>query len=247
MELQSRKDLIKYFAEMLVVVLGILIAFQVEELRQERQETRDLEAALVRLSEETKENQQQCERIGRLYPFITSSVQHVFMSLDAGEILNDDIRKFENGLKASKWLPAFPWSTTVPGELIATGLLKELEDSELRDLIAQVPGRTEYVKLMLTFGREAILQLAIESNSYLNLSYDGPTIDSDDIQGLANPIQDNLTVDYDFEILIANTRLKNLFYDVVDAQYDVYGLYQQQCENFDRIQVRLVQGLEKTK
>ncbi len=232
---------------MLVVVVGILIAFQVEELRQERQETRDLGAALVRLSEETKENQNQCERIRRLYPLITNSVQHVFMSLDAGEILNDDIRRFEIGLKASKWLPAYPLSTTVPDELIATGLLKELEDPELRDLIAQVPGRTENVNMILTFGREAILQLAIESNAHLNLSYNGPPITSNDIQGLTNPIQDNLTVDYDFEMLAANTNLKNLFYDVVDAQYDVYGLYQEQCESFDSIQKHLQQGLETAK
>ena len=31
MQLLSKKDLVKYFAEMVVVVLGILIAFQVEE------------------------------------------------------------------------------------------------------------------------------------------------------------------------------------------------------------------------
>jgi len=34
MQLLSKKDLVKYFAEMVVVVLGILIAFQVEEWRQ---------------------------------------------------------------------------------------------------------------------------------------------------------------------------------------------------------------------
>ena len=49
------------------------------------------------------------------------------------------------------------------------------------------------------------------------------------------------------EMIVAKPNLKNLFYDVVDAQYDVYGLYQEQCESFDSIQKRLAQSLEKTK
>jgi hypothetical protein len=136
-------------------------------------------------------------------------------------------------------LPAFPWSTSVPDELIATGLLKELEDPELRDLIAQLPASDKYVELMLTFAREAISQLTIVSNAHVNLSYNGPPVTADDVHGLTNPIQDNVAINYDFEKLAANTILKNHFFDVVEAQYDVYGIYEEQCERFDQVQERL--------
>ena len=56
MPLLSKKDLVKYFAEMLVVVFGILIAFQVDEWRQDVREQREIDAALVRLKEETASN-----------------------------------------------------------------------------------------------------------------------------------------------------------------------------------------------
>ena len=41
----------KCFAEMVVVVLGILIAFQVEEWREDLREQREIDAALVRLKD----------------------------------------------------------------------------------------------------------------------------------------------------------------------------------------------------
>lgn len=170
---------------------------------------------------------------------IASSSQPVFMSLDAGKILQDDVSRFEIGLKALKWLPAYPWSTTVPEELSATGLLKEPEGAELRELLAQLAASAPHVELVLTFGREAISQQSIVSNVHVNLSYDGPPITADEIHGLTNPVQGNVSVHYDYKKFAANTILKNHFFVVVEAQYDVYGLYEEQCERFDRIQERL--------
>ena len=78
----------------------------------------------------------------------------------------------------------------------------------------------------------------------MNLSYDGPPITSDDIRGLSNPIQDNLTITYDFDKLAANMNLKNLIYDIAETQLDVFGLYQRQCENLEKIQERLQHNLD---
>jgi hypothetical protein len=52
----TREKLATYGIEVLVVVFGILIAFQVEEWREDRQRSRDLDAALIRLAEETAAN-----------------------------------------------------------------------------------------------------------------------------------------------------------------------------------------------
>ena len=60
MPLLSRQDFVKYLAEILVVVLGILIAFQVEGWRERRQLETDLELAIDRLADETQQNIVSC-------------------------------------------------------------------------------------------------------------------------------------------------------------------------------------------
>ena len=49
--------------EILVIVIGILLAFQVEEWRENRAEQRDLQAALERLAQETDRNLDLCKYV----------------------------------------------------------------------------------------------------------------------------------------------------------------------------------------
>ena len=63
MAILTKEKLATYGIELLVVVFGILIAFQVEEWREDRQRSRDLDAALIRLAEETAANIQNCEKV----------------------------------------------------------------------------------------------------------------------------------------------------------------------------------------
>jgi hypothetical protein len=62
MAILTREKLATFGIEVVVVVFGILIAFQVEELREDRQRSRDRDAALIRLAEETAANLQHCEK-----------------------------------------------------------------------------------------------------------------------------------------------------------------------------------------
>ena len=57
----SKKQLRVYLAELAIIVFGILIAFQVEEWRDERRNEQDMQASLQRLAEEIKQNLAICE------------------------------------------------------------------------------------------------------------------------------------------------------------------------------------------
>ena len=61
MPLFKKKQMSLLAAEFVVVVLGILIAFQVEEWREGRQEAEEIRASLLRLAEETTANIALCE------------------------------------------------------------------------------------------------------------------------------------------------------------------------------------------
>ena len=124
MQLLSKKDLVKYFAEMVVVVLGILIAFQVEEWRQNAREQREINSALVRLKDETKVNLRFCEAAVPASVRQVRMTQVVMDSLQAGHLLESDRSQFEAGLVKLGWLAYPPYQSTVAEEMISTGLLK---------------------------------------------------------------------------------------------------------------------------
>ncbi|MBU2677591.1 MAG: hypothetical protein KJP16_10930, partial [Gammaproteobacteria bacterium] len=63
MAILTKEKLANYGIEVLVVVFGILIAFQVDEWREDRQRSRDVDAALIRMAEETAANLRHCELV----------------------------------------------------------------------------------------------------------------------------------------------------------------------------------------
>jgi hypothetical protein len=143
-----------------VVVLGILIAFQVEEWREERQEAEEIRASLLRLAEEITANIALCEwqipnAAGR-----TRTMEHVFLVLDRGTLPDKDREMFERGLLGASSLPPFEMLTTAVDELISTGLLKEVSDQELRRLITTIYQMQNSAEASYQSRRESIRDLS---------------------------------------------------------------------------------------
>ena len=86
MGLFSRKDLAGYSIEIVVVALGILIAFQVEEWRESRQIQEDLNLAMVRLVDETQQNTSFCGAFIKRRAKALDAVETVLLSLQQGEL-----------------------------------------------------------------------------------------------------------------------------------------------------------------
>jgi hypothetical protein len=105
------------------VVFGILIAFQVEEWREDRQRSRDLDAALIRLADETAANLRVCELVLPLYADHARWVLAVVRTLNDGQLSNADIESFDAGLIRVGYVTGAPYSdhssevSTRPGSL----------------------------------------------------------------------------------------------------------------------------------
>ena len=93
----SRQKLNLFVVEIIVVVVGILIAFQIDGWRENRQVQQDLESAMIRVARETDANIWWCTRAERWQTDDANAVQHVLMSLIAGQILDDNVEKFDRG------------------------------------------------------------------------------------------------------------------------------------------------------
>ena len=239
MSIFNKQQLSIFAGELVVVVLGILIAFQVEEWGEKRQADRALNAALARLHEEAKSNLDYCANWMPRRQDVGSGVEQVYLSLSRSELRAEEIPQFEKGLVAVSMLPTFNLQLTVVDEMISTGLLKDLEDDELRQAVADIHQAQRTADASYMTRRESVRELAEVLRDYIDVELlEGPTIMSRE-RKLTNSLELETRVVYDFDELAASRRIRNLFFEALDSHADQFGSIERLCALAGRIDARL--------
>jgi hypothetical protein len=240
MAILTREKLATYGLEVLVVVVGILIAFQVDEWREDRQRSRDRDAALNRLIEETASNLRICELVVSVNANHARNVLTVVRALNEGRLSQADIESFEAGLIKVGYVTGGPYSATVAEEMIATGLLKELESAELRSRVAELPVWIEGARSW-DVDNGSLRAAVNEVAKAVDFEYHGELPAVAENKGPDTGFEDALSVDYVFEELIANRTLKNAFIDAADTHLDMWRNHKEVCRKFEEIQSSLTE------
>jgi len=237
----TREKLAAYGIELLVVVFGILIAFQVEEWREDRQRSRDRDAALIRLAEETAANLRACELVVPILANHARSVVAVVRALNDGHLSDANIDRFDAGLIRVGYVTGTPYSETVAEEMIATGLLKDLENAELRNRVAALPVRIEGARSWNTDPLGALRAAVTEVAKAVDFKYHGALPEPREIDVPDTSFEDGISVDYVLEDLIANQTLKNVFIEAADTHLDMWRNHRDVCRKFEEIQSSLTE------
>lgn len=211
--------------ELLVVVLGILIAFRVDEWKDHRAEQREIAASLTRLAGDFVANQQACNSLTDDILLTRDAVWHVYSSLQAGRILGDDADLFEQGLINADFIPQIPISVPAYEEMIATGRLRSLEDAALAGELARLRSEIEMVRLQIPHYRLVPSELAAELRSLADFRY------------AESP--DEPRVSYDFAALVGSRKIRNLYFEAVDSHGDLAFHVTRVCDLVRRIDARL--------
>ncbi len=245
MPLLSKKDLVKYFAEMLVVVLGILIAFQVDQWRDGLQVERDRHAVLLRLKEETQSNLRECERSVPFRAGLARKVQLILESLQSGNLREIEIGDFDYGLTHIGFLPRNPYLSTVAAEMIATGLLKELDNADLQTSITSAQVQIDVFRQTIETQSRFLQPVVDELARVVVYSYAG-TSDLDELRTVAGGVfEGGIEVTYDFASLANNRYLRNLLFEATDGHIDLYVMDYYICATVEEIDRHLTeQGIE---
>lgn len=246
MLLLSKQDLIKYVAEVCVVVLGILIAFQVDEWRDGLQTERDRYAVLARLKEETQSNLTECELSVPFRARLAGSVQLALESVQSGSLRQADIGEFEYGLTHIAFLPRNPYLSSVAQEMIATGLLKELDNTALKASITRTQVQIETFREAVAAQGLFLQSTVDELARAVEYSYAGTT-DLDELRnfGALGEFEDGVEVSYDLALLAENLYLRNLLIEATDGHIDLYVMDYQICATFNEIDAQLAKlGIE---
>lgn len=239
MAILTKEKLATYGIELLVVVFGILIAFQVDEWREDRQRSRDRDAALVRLADETAANLRACELVVPVNAEHAQGVLAVVRALNAGYLSDADRASFDAGLIRVGYVTGTPYSETVAEEMIATGLLKDLENAELRNRVAALPVFIEGARSWEYDPRGSLQAAVAEVAKAVDFEHHGELTSPDDSDGPATGFEEGISVDYVFEELVANRTLKNVFIEAADTHLDMWRNHRGICRRFEEIQSSL--------
>jgi hypothetical protein len=239
MAILTKEKVATYGIEVLVVVFGILIAFQVEEWREGRQQSRDLDAALIRLAEETAANLRNCEKVIPVLADHGQSVLTVVRVLNDGHLRDADIELFDAGLIRVGYVTGAPYSETVAEEMIATGLLKNLGNAELRNRVAELAVWIEGARSWELDSRGSLRAAIAEVAKAVDFEHHGNLPVSENGDGPATGFEDGISVNYVLEELVANRTLKNVFIEAADTHFDMRRNHRQVCGKFEEIQSSL--------
>ena len=126
--------------------------------------------------------------------------------------------------------------------MIATGLLKDLENAELRNRIAELPVSIEGAQSWDRDSRGSLQAAVAEVAKVVDFEYHGKLLAPEDSDGPATGFEDGIRVNYVLEELVANRTLKNAFIEAADTHLDMWRIHRDLCLRFEEIQSSLIKS-----
>lgn len=216
------------FLELMVLVVGLYLAFQLDRWNEERRESRETAQIIERLKSDTRKN---LDMFGEFIPMMETNlanVRLVFRTLERGRLDEADRPAFDAGLVYMDVVPSFTVVFAAYNELIATGRLRELDDVELIELLAELKGEYDAAQAVAGYWRSGILGVSDRLDDRVAFYYTDENMN-----------QDGMGVRYDFEELVADRNLRNKIFDAVDIHGDWLRLHTRMYVLVQQIDARL--------
>jgi len=140
---QTEKYILYAVGEILLVVIGILLALQINNWNQNRKDRIQEQYYLENLQEEFNTN---LEQLDDLVEFHKAQLQnaHLVLNVLTGDTIVNDIEGLHTSLVHVGWAPNRNITKDVWTELISSGNVGLIENNELRESISGFHSSTEY-------------------------------------------------------------------------------------------------------
>lgn len=204
------------FFELVIVFIGLLAALQVDEYKDRRAFEAAQQRYLERMHDDLVNYLEKTESTVQFMEQTREAVEHVWASIEAGEIVGEDTEKFEHGLIYIGHLPSNPLPRGAYDEMVASGMFSALESNQLQRAISQLYSTHDFVETNFAWWRDTFLHTERYIHKLVQF-YDGEgeTILMTDT--LAEP---NRRVAYDFEKLVNDVKFRNGIYWGRDVRSD---------------------------
>jgi hypothetical protein len=228
------------FFELVIVFIGLLAALQVDDYRDRRAfevaQTRYLE----RLRDDLAAYLGQTESTVEFLNDTRDAVDHIWASIEAGEIIDGNIEQFEHGLIYMGHLPSNPLPRGAYDEMVASGMFSALQSNELQRAISQLFSTHDFVETNFSWWRDSFLHTERYVFGLLQFSYgEGEAVLMNDT--LAEPKRH---VSFDFDQLAGDMKFRNGIYWARDVRSDWVEWVTELRTQSEQVRRLLVDALE---
>ena len=186
-----------------------MLALAADRWNQDRLDRIETDRIVERLVSDTKRNLAMFE--GTL-PDMRRGLEDVgafFRALDAGSMDGEDPAQIERAILYVDVVPSYPLVFAAYDELVATGRLRQLDDTELIDLLGNQRAEYEAAQAVVGYWRDSIRGVNDALDRYVDFYYTTAQMNE---QGMG--------VRFDFDELAGDRDLKNKVFDAVDIHGD---------------------------
>jgi len=220
--------------ELIVVVLGIFIGFQVDRWYEEQRERKTEAVYLERMLFDVQAMLDDAELAGQFGQDRLDSMIHVYQSLQAGEIIDRDIEMFEYGLGAVAFLPSLSKVDTTYLEMLQNGSFASLGNVELKRTIVELYQSYEMMAQQLPYYRG--FASSFEALLIKMVDFSWAPFDKGELP--ENFSDHPSSVQFDFTGLVSDREVRNGFYQMVDTHNDWVEMHKRivaQLEKADQL------------
>jgi hypothetical protein len=214
--------------EVMVVVLGVLLALAADRWNQDRLDAIETARIVVRLKSDTARNLAMFERELPAMESGLRDVESLYRALKAGTTANEDLAQIEAALTRIDVVPSYPLVFAAYDELVATGRLRQLDDPALVDLLGNQRAQYQAAQAVVGYWRDLIQGPRNALDRHVDYFY---TTD--------RPSEAGMGVRYDFAEMAADRILKNKVFEAVDVHGDWLALQTDIHETTSQIGARL--------
>jgi hypothetical protein len=223
-----RADYGALLLELLVLIVGILLALAMDRWNQDRLDGIETAQIVERLKSDTARNLSMFEQTLPLMESDLDNVKALFRALKRGTMAGENPNHIESAITNVDVVPSYPLVFAGYDELVATGRLRQLDDAVLIDLLGIQRAEYDAAQAVVGYWRDSIQGATDSLDQLVDYHYTTDQMD-ENVMG----------VQFDFGALAADRNLRNKLFDAVDIHGDWLRLQTSIYEITKQIDVRL--------
>jgi hypothetical protein len=170
----SRQDWVAAAIEFILVVIGVLLAFQINEWASERQARAGRQAATTRLLDEAEEDVAYLRYEVEDHQQVVRKLSYALDHVRNGTWRQADQAQMQSGLTSSVYLDAPSPPSSVYEDIVAGGMLGEIGDPRLRSAISVYRAKLNLLSRLIDYVRQIAPRLDREHSLHYVYDATGP-------------------------------------------------------------------------
>lgn len=230
-----------YYAigEISLIVIGILIAVQINNWNESKKDHHRLMSTLESLNEELTLNQSRFLDSRESHTLFLNASEVLFNAHLNGESTNESSNAVMNAFRFATFYPALSYSNTAYSELLTNNMLEHVSSAELKALLVKYYENIGWLDSRYSGINSSMNAIINDIYHYTIITPGGAEHTMSRKAGTAG--EDNFTIVYDLEAFRADKSMNGKLFDMIDWHKDRIGM----LEGLDALTQKIMPKLRK--